>query len=174
MDIFSAHDHRTMWVASWDDVEEIGGSSHFQQKTVVTIVFNGTGECKITILPQGNKINSTYFIGSFVQRLTEMCSPDGRKIYERKVVLHFDNGLIHNADALQEHLTGLGFKRLEHPPYGLHLAPRDFFLFGAMKGNFWGQGFESPDELFDAGDSFVGGLCADVLQTVFQEWIRHL
>jgi hypothetical protein len=65
-----------------------------------------------------------------------MCSSDGRKIHERKVMLHFDNGLIHNAEGVQEYLTGLGFKRLEHPPYSLDLAPYDFFLFGAMKGSF--------------------------------------
>jgi hypothetical protein len=42
--MFSAHDHRPMRVSSWDDVEEIGWPSHFQQKTMVAIVFNGTGE----------------------------------------------------------------------------------------------------------------------------------
>jgi histone-lysine N-methyltransferase SETMAR len=103
-----------------------------------------------------------------------MRSPDGRKIHEKKVMLHFDNGPILNVERVQEHLTGLGFKRLEHPPYSLDLAPCDFFLFGEMKGNFWGQCFDSLDGLFDAGESFLGGLCADVLQTVFQEWIQHL
>jgi hypothetical protein len=63
---------------------------------------------------------------------------------------------------------------LEHPPYSLDLAPRDFFLFGAMKGNLWRQRFDSLDGLFDAGESLLGGFCADVLQTVFQERIRHL
>jgi hypothetical protein len=172
--VFSANDHPTMWIASWDDVEEIGRPSHFRQKTMVTIFFNGTGECKIAILPQGDKVNSTDFIGCFIQPLVEMCSPDGRKIHERKVMLHFDNLLIHNADAVQQHLTGLGFKRLERPPYSLELAPCDFFLFGAMKGNFLGQRFDSLDGLSDARESVLGGLCTDVLQTVFQEWMRYL
>jgi histone-lysine N-methyltransferase SETMAR len=172
--MFSSHDHRTMWVASWDNVEEIGQSSHFQQKTIVTIFSNGTGEYKIAILPQGHKMNSTYFIRCVVQPLVGMCSPDGRKMHERKVMLHFDNGPIHNAEGVQKHLRGLGFKRLEHPPCSLDLAPCNFFLFGAMKGNFWGQRFDSLDRLFDAGESFLGGPCADILQPVFQEWIRHL
>jgi hypothetical protein len=54
--MFSAHDHRIMWVTSWDDVEEIGRSSYFQQKTMVTIFFNATSESTIAILPQGHKI----------------------------------------------------------------------------------------------------------------------
>jgi hypothetical protein len=43
-----------------------------------------------------------------------------------------------------------------------------------MKGNVWGQRFDSLDGIFDSGESFLGGLSADVLQTVFQEWIQHL
>jgi hypothetical protein len=104
----------------------------------------------------------------------EICFPEGRKSHERKVMLQFGQGPTHNAEGVQEHLTRLGFKRLEHPRYSLDLAPCDLFLFGAMKGNFWGQCFDSLDGLFDAGGSFLGGSCADVLQTVFQEWIRHL
>jgi hypothetical protein len=92
-----------------------------------------------------------------VQPLVEMCSPDGRKIHERKIMLHFDNGPIHNAEGVQEHLTDHGFKRLEHPPYSLDFTPCDFFLFGAMKGNFWRQRFDSLDGLFDAGESFWEG-----------------
>jgi hypothetical protein len=65
-----------------------------------------------------------------------MCSPDGRKIHERKVMLQFDNGPIQNAEGVQDHLTGLGFKRLEYPPYSLDLEPCGFFPFTAMKGNF--------------------------------------
>jgi hypothetical protein len=138
---------------------------------MVSIVFNGTGECKIAILPQVHKINSTYFIGCVAQSLVEMCSPDGRKIHERKVMMHFDNTTIHNAERVQGHLTGFELKRLEHPPSSLDLAPCDFFLFGTMKGNFWGERFDSLDWLFDAGESFLEGRYADVLQTVFQEWI---
>jgi hypothetical protein len=91
-----------MGVTSWDDVEETGRPSHLQQKTMVTIFFNGTGECKIAILPQGHKMNSTYFIGCIVQRLVEVSSPDSRKIHERKVMVHFDNGPIHHAEGVQE------------------------------------------------------------------------
>jgi histone-lysine N-methyltransferase SETMAR len=163
-----------MWVASWNDVEEIGRPSHFQQKTMVTIFFNGTGECKTAILPQGHKMNGACFIGRVVQPLVEICSPDGRKIHERKIMLHFDNGLIHNAQGVQKHLTSLGFKKLEHPPDSLDLAPCDFFLFGSIKENFWGQRFDSLDGRFDTGESFLGGIYADILQTIFQEWIRHL
>jgi hypothetical protein len=95
-----------MWVVSWDHVEEIGRPSPFQQKIIVTIFFKRTGECKIAILPEGYKMNNIYFIGCVVQPLVEMCSPDGRRIHERKVMLHLDNGRIHNAGRVQEHWAG--------------------------------------------------------------------
>jgi hypothetical protein len=56
--IFYAYDHRTRWVASWDDVDGIERPSHFHQKTIFTLFFNGTGEYKIAILPEGQKVNS--------------------------------------------------------------------------------------------------------------------
>jgi hypothetical protein len=155
--MFSAHDHRTMWVASWNDVEEIGRPPHFQQKTKVTIFFDGTAERKIAILPQRHKMNSTAFMGCVLEPLVEMCSADDRQIHEGKSMLHFGNGPIHNAEAVQDHLTGLGFKRLEDPPESLDLSPCDFFVFGPMKGNFRGQRFDSLDGLFDAVDSFWEG-----------------
>jgi hypothetical protein len=130
---------------------------------MVTIFFNRTGECKIAILPQGHKMNSTYFIGCIVQPLVEMYSPDERKSHKRKSMTHFDNAGIYNAEGVQKHWTGLEFKRLEHSLYSLDLAPYNFFLFGAMKGNLWGQGFDSLDGLFDAGESSLGGLSTDVL-----------
>jgi hypothetical protein len=37
-----------------------------------TVFFNGTGECKIAILPEGQKVNSAYFIESVLQPLAEI------------------------------------------------------------------------------------------------------
>jgi hypothetical protein len=45
--MFYACDHRTRWVASWVDVDKIERPSHFHQKTMFTIFFNGTGSTKL-------------------------------------------------------------------------------------------------------------------------------
>jgi hypothetical protein len=42
--MFDVDGHRTRWVASRDDMDEIERLSHFHQKTMFTIFFNGTGE----------------------------------------------------------------------------------------------------------------------------------
>jgi hypothetical protein len=58
-----------------------------------------------------------------------------------------------------------------HSHVTLHrdLKPCDFFFFAAVKRNSSGQRFDSLDGLFDAGESFLGRLCADVFQKIFQE-----
>jgi hypothetical protein len=72
------YDHRTRWLVSWDDVDEIQRLSHFHQKIMFTILFIGTAECKMAILPEGQKMNSTYFIERVPRPLTEICYTQGR------------------------------------------------------------------------------------------------
>jgi hypothetical protein len=99
--------------------------------------------------------------------LTKACDPAGRKSHERRVVVHFNNTLTHHTQEVQEHLTNLGFKDLFHPPDSPDRVPCDLFLFSAMKENFSGQRFESVTEHFLAVETFLRGLYADFLQTVF-------
>jgi hypothetical protein len=44
-----------------------------------TVFFNGTGEYKIAILPEGQKANSAYFIESVLRPLAEFYYPQGRE-----------------------------------------------------------------------------------------------
>jgi histone-lysine N-methyltransferase SETMAR len=170
-----------MWTASWDDVEEIERSSHFHEKKMFVIFFNGIGDYKTVISPHGQRMNGTFFIECAIRPLAGVCYPEGRKSHERRVVVHFDNVPIHNTEAVQECLTdcGLriadcGFRRVNHPAYSPDLAPCDFFLFGAMKENFSGIRFASVDELFQSVEGFLRGFSADTRQMVFAERVRRL
>jgi hypothetical protein len=75
-------------------------------------------------------------------------------------------------DGVQESLADFGFRRMEHPPYRPDLAPYDFLLFGAMRQAFTEQHFDIIDDVFMGVEAFQGGLSADSLQIVFQEWTR--
>jgi hypothetical protein len=88
--MFYAYNHRTRWAASWDDIDEIERPSHFHQKTMFTVFFNGTGEYKITILPEGQKVNCAYFIEFLLRPSAEICYPQGMGRRGRSVMLHFD------------------------------------------------------------------------------------
>jgi hypothetical protein len=114
--MFYAYNHWTMWVLFWDGVDEIERLSHFQQKTMLAIFFNRTGEYKIAILAAGQKMNSRYFMECVLGPLTEVWYPDGWKSHRIRVTLHFDNVPIHNLEELQGHWTALEFTGMEHPP----------------------------------------------------------
>jgi hypothetical protein len=99
--MFYAYDQRTRWVTSWDDVDEIEWLSHLHQKTMFTVFFNGTGESKIAILPEGQTVKGAYFIESGLRPLVEICYPQGSGTRERRVVLHFDNAPVHNTEGVR-------------------------------------------------------------------------
>jgi hypothetical protein len=131
--MFYPDGYRTGGVAAWDDIHEIERPPPFHQKIMFTIFFNGTGECKIAILPERQKGNRTYFIGCVRRPLTKIYYPQGRGTYERIVMLHFDTASVHNTKGVQEGFANFGFRRTEHSPYSPRLAPCHFSLFSAMK-----------------------------------------
>jgi hypothetical protein len=90
----------------------------------------------------------------------------GQKCQKRRIMMHFHNAGIHNTKQVPEHLTHLGFKRMEHPPDSHDLALCDFFSFSAMKDHFSRQRFDSVDKLFLAIGAFLRGLSADFLYTI--------
>jgi histone-lysine N-methyltransferase SETMAR len=170
--MFYAYDHSTRWVAYWDDIDEIERPSHFHQKTMFTVFFNGTGEYKIAILPKGQKENSAYFIESVLHPLAKIRYPQVRRTRERRVMLHSDKAPVHNTEGVRENLASFGFRRMAHPPYSPDLAPCNFFLLSAMEQAFPGQYFATIDDLLMSVEVFLRGLSADSLQTVFHEWIQ--
>jgi histone-lysine N-methyltransferase SETMAR len=139
-----------------------------------TVCFNDTGEYKISILPDGPKLNSAYFIESVLYPLAEICYPQGRGTRERRVMLHFDNAPVHNTEGVRENLASFGYRRMMHSPYSPDLTPCDFFLFSEMKQAFAGQHFATIDDLLMRVEAFLRGLSADFLQAVYQEQIRRL
>jgi hypothetical protein len=85
-----------------DDVDEIDRPSYFHQKTIFTILFNGTREYKIAILPEGQKMNNPNFRECVLHPVTDFCDPQGRGTYERRAVLHFDSASIRNTEEFKK------------------------------------------------------------------------
>jgi histone-lysine N-methyltransferase SETMAR len=139
--IFCASDHRTRWVTFWDEVDEIERPLHFHQKTMFAIFVNDTGEYKIAILTEGQKVNGTYFIECAPRPLTKICYPQSSGTHAKRVMMHFDNAPIHRTEGIQESMANFEFRRMEYLPYSPDLAPCNFFLLDAMKQSFaWAGG----------------------------------
>jgi hypothetical protein len=170
---YSYHQH-TMWVASWEDVDEVERLSHYHKKTMLTAFFNGTGEFMIDILPEGAKMNTAYFADKVIDKLAEACYPNGRPPHARKVMLHFDNAPIHCTDMVRDRLVLRELDRMKHPPYGPDLAPCDFFLFGYLKEKLADAQYETPEELFFEVGEIIHDIPQDLRQRVFQDWKKRL
>jgi hypothetical protein len=131
--LFYAYHHKTIWAASWDDIEKIERPSYFHEKTMFIIFFNEIWDYKTAILPQRQRMNSIFFIERVIHPLAGFCCSERRQPHERRVVMHFDNSPIHNTLVVQQYLADYRFRRMNYPVYSSDLASCDFFLFGAMK-----------------------------------------
>jgi hypothetical protein len=52
------HHHETMWVASWEEVDELERPTHYRRKTMITLFFNGTGESFLNMLLQNRSVDT--------------------------------------------------------------------------------------------------------------------
>jgi hypothetical protein len=95
-------------------------------------------------------------------------------VHEKRIMLHFNNAPIHNTEGVQESIINFESRRMEYPPYSPDLAPCNFFLFSAMKQAFAGQYYDIVGGPCMEVEAFLGGISADFLYTVFQEWVRRL
>jgi histone-lysine N-methyltransferase SETMAR len=170
--IFYSYNHRTQWVASWEELDEVERPSHYHRKTMVTVFFNGTGDFLIDILPEGLKMNSTYFANNIIDVIAGSCYPNGRQPHSRKVMLHFDNAPIHSTDTVNDRMTLRELERMKHPPYSSDLAPCDFFLFGYLKENLANKQYATPDDMLLEVTSIIRGISPDLRASVFANWRR--
>jgi histone-lysine N-methyltransferase SETMAR len=163
-----------MRAVSWDEVDELERPMHYHRKTMITALFNGTGECLLNILPRSGSMHTSYFAGDTTGGLEDVCYPEGRNPHERKRTLHFDSAPMHNTRAVRGQLEQPGFKRMEHPPYSPDLAPCDFFLLGHMKEQLKGRSFAEEEELSLVLSQCMSEIPPDMILRVFADWDRRL
>jgi hypothetical protein len=90
------HHHETMRAASWEEVEQLERPTRYHRKRIVTVLFNGTGEYFLNILPRSGSMDTKDFAEEIVGGLEDISYPEGMNPHERKITLHFGNVLIHN------------------------------------------------------------------------------
>jgi histone-lysine N-methyltransferase SETMAR len=144
------------------------------QKDNAFCVFNGIGQFLIDILPDGLKMDTDYFANNIIDGMARLCYPQGRQPHERRVMLHFDNALIHCTGTVRDRMAAAELERIEHPPYSSDLTPCDFFLFGYVKGKLVGKQYETPEDLVSDVRNIIEGIRPDVLKSVFEFWKGRL
>jgi hypothetical protein len=92
----------------------------------------------------------------------------------RRLVLPMDNASPHCARLIARNVKENRITTSPLPAFSPDLAPSDFFLFGAMKGQLSGRIFESPDKLVEAIREIASALPQRTLERVFLEWKDRL
>jgi hypothetical protein len=88
--------HRTLWAASWEEVDELERPTHYHWKRMVTVFCNGTREYSMNILPRSRSMDISSFAGEYSGGLEDICDAEGRNPHERKRQLHFDKSRMPN------------------------------------------------------------------------------
>lgn len=163
----------SQWVLSKDELLTRTRKTNMQQKVMITIFFNGSGPILIDYLPKGMKFNGEYFI-NIIQQISDKVYPHGRRKYERKKTLHYDNSPCHKSKKVKSFLSTTEFKTMKHPPYSPDIAPSDFGLFGTVKEKMINTEHANVQELQSHINEILYSFSEKFWKSLFLEWKRRL
>jgi len=109
-------------------------SAKIRWKILASIFWDQDGIFLTNYLPNGQTINTEYYLSLLVQLKDSLKEKRGGKVSKVVLFLH-DNALAHRALVTQKKLTYLGVQCLDHSSYSLDLGPSDYHLFLGLKNN---------------------------------------
>jgi hypothetical protein len=92
----------------------------------------------------------------------------------RQLVLHMNNFSPHQVVSTAQKLLENGIVAIPQPALSPDLAPSDFFLFGALKGQLADRAFESANELAEEICEMATAIRQARLETIFLELEKGL
>jgi hypothetical protein len=145
---------------------------------MLSVFFNGISQFLIDILPEGMKMDTNYFANNIIDEIARLCYPQGMRLRERRVMLHFDNAPVHCICTIRDRMTAaeleLELERMEHLLDIPAVAPCDFFLFRSVKEKLVGKQYETPEDFVSEVRNIIEGIRPDGLKSVFQSWKGRL
>lgn len=161
------------WVLEDEEAPTFPKSSIITDKMMLTVIWGVFGTYILDELPEGEHLNSKYFIEHIIKQLEAQEKKIWPKRGKHKIWLHLDNCRVHNSQDTQKEIANSIFKRTPHPPYSPDLAPSDFYLFGYVKEKLKGRSFKSRDEIFDAVVTIIDDISMETKRAVFDDWARR-
>ena len=161
------------WVLEDDETPTFPNTQIFTDKMMITVIWGVFGTYILDELPQGEHLNSKYFIEHILKPLESKEHEIWPRRGKQKIWLHLDNCRVHNSKETQKEIENSVFQRTAHPPYSPDLAPSDFFLFGYVKGKLKGRSFNSREEIFDAIQSIIEDIPIETKRSVFDQWAER-
>lgn len=118
-------------------------------KRMATVFWDSKGILLLEWLPEGETVNSSYYI-KILTKLKEEIKSQRRGKWTRQVYLLHDNARPHTSQQTSAAIADLGFHLLPHPPYSPDLAPSDYHLFPNMKLPLRGKTYSNISSLASA------------------------
>jgi hypothetical protein len=126
------------------------------------------------MLPLGRRSMQHGSLNKNLFPLLDAFFPNGPDPMQRKLVVHIDNALGHNARVIQNFFEHNPLKRLPHPTSLPDLSPSDFYLFGKMKNALNGREISDEIDLLEVVTEILIGISHDELRAVFRNWIERV
>lgn len=167
---FLSYEPAKKWSISKDDVPFRVSKSICTEKVMITVMFSKNRIFHIDMMKKGQSFNTEYFINNVLEPTIDEFRKTSKK---KKLKLHLDNCRVHNSKKSNEWYNKNGVVRVPHPLYSPDLAPSDYFLFGYLKEKLAGLSFTSPEELFDAITEILHEIPSDIMNKVFESWIKR-
>jgi len=100
-----------------------------------------------SILAKFLKPGQTITAARYVQTLHKLHRALRDKHPGRNIIILHDNARPHAARLTSEAIVKMGWEVLRHPTYSPDLAPSDYHLFGFVKDQLRGQGYETTEAI---------------------------
>lgn len=144
----------TQWRAPGEHPPVKAKTAPSGKKRMATVFWDRRGILMIDWLPEGQTINSAYYIDQ-LKRLREKIKEQRRGKLTHGILLLHDNARPHTSHETEAAIKELGFKVMPHPAYSPDLAPSDFHLFAKMKEPLRGKSYGNLSALASAINQWV-------------------
>jgi hypothetical protein len=165
---------RRIWMLSRDNVVTKLRQQIQSKKFMFMIIWNPSGLYVVNRFPNDTKMNSAYFVTNMLIPIEEVIFSQGRAPHKRQFVIHLDNCSIHTSRVSTDWFEEYDIVRMQQPPYSLHLASSDFYLFLTVKEKLERIQLTDENQLFESLQAILSRLDQEESNAIFPAWVRRI
>jgi hypothetical protein len=140
------------------------------RKLMSTIFWRTLGFHLADSLPAGTGMSSTCFTHTILRKTTAAFFAEEKRDRSPTGTLHLENCSVYTSGMAENLMEQNGRESMACSPSRLDLGPGDFFMFQLVRRRPDQVEWDDSDDLLEAIIEIWGGLQADDLYPVFQEW----
>jgi transposase len=149
------YQHAVKWSLSREDVSTRARRQIGTKTLMLTVIWEVDDFHVVDLMTSQRSFNSGSFVSRVLAPMVAKVFSRGRIPYARRLQLYLDNCRVHFSKPAEQFITENHIGRVPQPPYGLDLAPSDFWLFDHVKTSLVGQTFDELEQLLEAITEFL-------------------